>query len=226
MTDPRSTTMAVGPLPPTIQIDDFLSAADHSALLAWALANRARFKPATVTDGTTHRTDDRTRIALKLADLGPLESRLREKLLSALPQIVDAIGGRLPDTPSLELELTAYGDGAFYGLHRDIPIGPARQTLGAEPGQDRLLSAVYYFHREPKAFSGGALRLYRWGADLDEAGPSDWRDIEPRQNSLAGFPSWAVHEVRVVACPSCQFEDSRFAINCWYCATLGSLSGA
>lgn len=212
----------VGPLPPTVQLDDFLSADDHSALLAWVLANRARFKPATVTDGATHRTDDRTRIALKLADLGPLEPRLRERLLAALPRIVAAIGGQLPATPSLELELTAYGDGAFYGAHRDIPIGPDRKTLGAKPGQDRLLSAVYYFHREPKAFSGGALRLYRWGAALDAPGPDDWRDIEPRQNSLAGFASWAIHEVRPVDCPSGAFEDNRFALNCWYCAAIGA----
>ena len=119
----------VGPLPPTVQLDDFLSPEDHSALLA---ANQARFKPATVTDGATHRTDDRTRIALKLADLGPTEPRLPEQLLAALRRIVAAIGGQLPATPSLELELTAYGDGAFYGAHRDIPIGPDRKTLGAK----------------------------------------------------------------------------------------------
>jgi SM-20-related protein len=29
------------------------------------------------------------------------------------------------------------------------------------------------------------------------------------------FPSWVLHEVRPVSCPSKRFVDSRFAINCW-----------
>lgn len=221
-TEQPTSAKVIGPLPPAIQIDDFLSPEDHATLLDWVLANRARFKPATVTDGVKHRADDATRLALKLADLGPIEQGLREKLLAAVPRIVGAIGGRLPETPSLELELTAYGDGAFYTMHRDIPIGPSRTPLGALPGEDRVVSAVYYFHREPKAFSGGELRLYRWGADLAAATPNDWRDLSPNQNSLACFASWAVHEVRTVHCPSGEFEDSRFALNCWYCTTLGS----
>ena len=221
-TESPSTDKIAGPLPPAIQFDHFLSAAEHAAVLDWVLSNRARFKPATVTYGATHRADDQTRVALKLADLGPMEPRLREKLLAAVPRIIAAIGGRLPDVPSLELELTAYGDGAFYRAHRDIQVGPARRSLGARPGEDRVLSAVYYFHREPKGFSGGELRLYRWGADIAAADPNDWRDILPTQNSLASFASWAVHEVRAVACPGGAFEDSRFALNCWYCADLGS----
>lgn len=211
---------SVGPMPPSVQIDDFLSETEHCSLLDWVLANRDRFTPATVTDGTNIHTDDHKRVALKLRDLGPLEMVLRSKLLGILPTIIDAVGGRLPDEPSLELELTAYGDGAFYVAHRDIPVGPDRTTLGAHPGEDRLLSAVYYFNRPPQRFSGGELRLYRFGTDAGSAGAGDWLDISPRDNSLAAFASWAIHEVRAVACPSGKFEDSRFALNCWYCAPL------
>lgn len=220
-TELPSTDTVIGPLPPSIQLDNFLSFEDHANLLDWVLTNRSRFKPATIIHGDTHRADDRTRIALRLADLGPMEQRLRTKLLAAAPQIVASIGGRLPDVPSLELELTSYGDGAFYRAHRDIQVGPNRRSLGARPGEDRVLSAVYYFHREPKAFSGGELRLYRWGASVASSDTDDWRDILPTDNSLACFASWAVHEVRAVACPSGAFEDSRFALNCWYCTDLG-----
>ena len=55
-----------------------------------------------------------------------------------------------------------------------------------------MVSGVYHFHREPKALSGGGLRLHRFGATLK-----------------------APHEVRPVACPSMAFADSRFSVNCW-----------
>lgn len=219
-TQPPSTETITGPLPPSIQLDDFLSVDEHAELLDWVLSNRARFEPATVVHGDTHHADDRTRIALRMGDVGPMKQCLREKLLAAVPRILGSIGGRLPDVPSLELELTAYGDGAFYRAHRDIQVGPARKSLGARPGEDRVLSAVYYFHRQPKGFSGGELRLFRWGASAGSTDPNDWRDIPPTDNSLACFATWAVHEVRAVTCPSGAFEDYRFALNCWYCANL------
>jgi Rps23 Pro-64 3,4-dihydroxylase Tpa1-like proline 4-hydroxylase len=72
-----------------------------------------------------------------------------------------------------------------------------------------VLSGVYYFHRRPRAFTGGELRLYAIGD------PDRFVDIEPTHNTLLVFPSWAPHEVRPVSCPTGQFMDSRFAINCW-----------
>ena len=88
----------------------------------------------------------------------------------------------------------------------DTYVGDARRA------SDRLLSAVYYFHAEPKAFSGGALRLYPFGAKKDE---DSFADVQPEQNTLLVFPSWAPHEVLPVSCPSGRFSDSRFAVNCW-----------
>jgi len=73
-----------------------------------------------------------------------------------------------PAPVSLELKLTAHGDGAYFRPHIDMSIGPDRQPLGATPGEDRLLSAVYYFYAEPKAFSGGQLRLYAFGRSEDQ----------------------------------------------------------
>ena len=106
--------------------------------------------------------------------------------------------------PKLELQLVAHHDGAFYKRHIDTQTASDRKNI-------RVLSGVYYFHAEPKPFSGGALRLYAIGGD----DATDFVDIEPQRNSLLVFPSWAPHEVRTVSCPSKQFSDSRFAINCW-----------
>lgn len=213
-----------GPLPPHGQFRDFLPAGDLKALLDWALANEDRFSPARTKDRTGHISSEapRERIALVLRDLGPLDGLLRERLLDILPQAMVAGGASGAEPSSLELELTAYGDGAFYAPHVDIPMGAGRQSLGAAPGEDRVLSAVSYFHQEPKGFSGGELRLHRFGSGPGDSGQAgiDHVDIEPHGNSLAVFPSWARHEVRPVACPSGRFADNRFALNCWYCRPL------
>lgn len=211
--------------PPSLHLHDFLPEDLRQALLDWVLASQARFKAATIVHASSDVLDLSVRSALKLRDLGSLKAALSARLLAALPQILGAIGGRTVAEASLEVELTAYGDGAFYRAHRDIEVGPERKPLGARPGEDRLLSSVYYFHNEPKAFSGGQLRLHRWGAKVGEAAAEDFLDIQPTQNSLVAFPSWATHEVRPVECPSGRFEDYRFALNCWYCAPLTQTAG-
>lgn len=208
-------------IPPHGQLRDFLPADEHGDLLVWVMANQHRFTPATIKrdPAKPSMVDETARIALRLRDLGPLETVLRERLLDALPAVMAAAGAQEPAPRSLELELTAYGDGAFYGPHLDLPIGPDRKPLGANPGEDRLISGVYYFHARPKQFEGGELHLYPFGPGDgdDEAGMS----IEPIDNSLAVFPSWARHAVRPVRCTSGNFADYRFALNCWYCRALG-----
>ena len=83
-----------------------------------------------------------------------------------------------------------------------FPIGPDRKPLGARKGEDRVISAVYYFHNLPKGFSGGRLRLFRFGSDPADHDDGDNIAIEPIDNSLLVFPSWAQHGVERVSCPS------------------------
>ena len=127
---------------------------------------------------------------------------------------------RGPPPSSLEFELNAYGDGGFFGRHIDISTGRDRVPLGAKPGEDRVITAVYYFHAEPKGFTGGALRLFRFGSDGGANGDS--AAYEPLQNSILAFPSWASHDVEPVSCASGRFADYRFALNCWFCRELGA----
>ena len=215
-----TTTASPPPMPPTTSLDGFLDAATHQALLEWTLANRERFAPATVYRPEGMRVDTSARDNLKLSDLGPLEGPVRERVLAALPKLADDLGCRFPPQVILELELTAYGDGAFYQAHTDTGLpGTADAARKVDP-EPRLLSAVYYFHRQPKGFDGGALRLFRWG-DGDPADPANHRDLEPADNRLVAFLSWARHEVRPVRCPSGRFEDYRFALNCWYRTPIG-----
>ena len=123
-----------------------------------------------------------------------------------VPSLISQLRVTPFDAPNLETELVAHGDGAFYKRHVDTQTPRHPEVNGI-----RVLSGVYYFHAEPKAFTGGELRLYALGGKSGE----NFVDIEPVNNSLLVFPAWAPHEVRPVSCPSKRFIDSRFAINCW-----------
>jgi len=204
------------PLPPCHQYLDFLDPNEHRSLLDWTVANRERFIPARIAG---HILDPERRIAERLNDLGPHRPVLERRLRDNLADILRRTGSRPFEVEFVELEVAAHGDGAFFAGHTDIPIGAGRKPLGGDlsGNQDRLVSAVYYFHGEPKRFTGGNLRLYRLG-DYDASG--DFIEFEPLQNSLVVFPSWVRHEGLRVSCPGCTFEDYRFAVNAWLCRTL------
>jgi len=213
------------PFPPYVQLCNFLPVDDHRGLVDWVLTAARRFKPAAVRSrqaGAKNRVDTSFRVALINTDLGPLRPAIEGRLQNSLSDIMRGTGYRGEEPRSLELELAAHGDGAHFNAHSDLPIGEGRGPLGAAPGEDRVISAVLYFYDEPKGFSGGCLRLFRFGAasEADRAQPENFVDIEPLQNSLVAFPSWATHEVRHVSCPSKRFEHYRFALNCWYCRRL------
>ena len=191
-------------VPPYLVLQNFLDETTAAALLNFALAQEQIFEPTKV----GRLADGATKLAIRHShgtrELGPFSPILRDKLRAVVPDIVARFHATPAPRPRFELELVAHGDGAFYKRHIDT------QTA-SEHGHIRVLSGVFYFHAMPKAFTGGALRLYAIG---DPAGQT-FVDIEPAHNTLLVFPSWAPHEVMPVSCPSRRFADSRFAINCW-----------
>jgi len=199
----------------------FLDSADHRRVLDWTLAHRGRFKPASLVGDLV---DPTQRISETLRDLGSIEALLERRFMEVLPVLLKDCGTRPFEVDKIELELAAHGDGAHFVAHSDTVTGESRRRA-REAGRtqhDRILSAVYYFYREPKGFSGGELRLHPLGSFGGEGGHVD---IEPLQNSVVAFPSWTRHEVRTVRCPSGAFEDSRFAVNCWFCRTMDDNGG-
>ena len=152
-------------MPPHGVIDRFLADDDRKALLAWAIRQETQFRPAKVfygEGGRKNRVNRKSRIALKYGGVGPFESLIREQLFANLNQIATLAGYKGPEPSSIEFELNAYGDGAHFAPHIDIPVGRNRRRTGKREGEDRFISAVYYFFNEPRAFSGGALLLYRF----------------------------------------------------------------
>jgi SM-20-related protein len=42
-----------------------------------------------------------------------------------------------------------------------------------------------------------------------------YTDVEPHNNSILFFPSYVLHEVLPIRCPSGAFADGRFTLNGW-----------
>jgi predicted 2-oxoglutarate/Fe(II)-dependent dioxygenase YbiX len=210
MSDSQSGSVeAVGPakarsfMPPSMVLRDFLDEATVTGLLDHALAREADFAPTRTGQGEKGGVKSLIRVSMGTRDLGPFRTILKAKILSLVPDWVTKLHVTTVESPKLETELVAHNEGAFYRRHIDTQTSSDRNYL-------RVLSGVYYFHAEPKAFTGGALRLYAIGAEN-----APFVDIEPKRNTLLVFPSWAPHEVMAIGCPSGRFIDSRFAINCW-----------
>jgi len=190
-------------MPPYLVLRDFLDETTVAGLLDYAVSRQADFLPTRL---NSKKVNPSYRVSAGLRELGDYRPHLENKILGLLPDLI----ARLQVTPfeacGVETELVAHGDGAFYKRHVDTQTAKYEKT-----DRLRVLSGVYYFNAEPKAFAGGALRLHAIGGKPGE----NFVDVEPRNNSLLVFPSWAPHEVMPVSCPSQRFIDSRFAINCW-----------
>ncbi len=189
---------------PHLKIHNFLPADAHAALFQWTLANEARFTASGV--GAEGKVDHAVRRSQTLSDLGPSHTVVEDAVRNGYREWVQALRSSMFEVGDVELQLAAHNDGAHFQRHVDTQVhAPSGTSI-------RALSAVYYFFREPKAFFGGALRLFPFGAGQHE---QTCEAVEPEQNTLVVFPAWAMHEVATVRCPSQQFADSRFAVNCW-----------
>lgn len=197
--------MEVPRIPRFLQLADFFPADTGVRLLDFAIANESRFEAARFGQGRA--VDASIRNSRRLPDIGPLQEAFEQRIREMAPEFLKRLGLAAFTPDAVETELVAHGDGAFYASHID--------TADADPLRyrtRRLLSLVYYFHSKPKAFSGGALRIFAFGADAND---SSFVDVLPEHNTLVVFPSWILHEVRPVVCPVGRFQDSRFAVNVW-----------
>ncbi|MGI4853819.1 MAG: 2OG-Fe(II) oxygenase [Janthinobacterium lividum] len=189
---------------PHLNLPSFLPAAEHAALLAWTLHNQARFEAAGV--GALGEVNTAVRKSHILQDLGALRAAFECEIRANYKIWTRVLGVSAFQVSRLELQLAAHNDGGHFSRHIDTEVH-------ASSGESvRALSAVYYFYREPRRFSGGELLLFPFAPKLDE---TTCTTIAPEQNTLIVFPAWATHEVATVQCASRQFADSRFSVNCW-----------
>lgn len=189
---------------PYVTIPQAMGEAFADRLLAFASDRREAAAPGRVgdTDDPAGRVDSTVRDALVIPDLGRLGAQLEAGVDARLPDVRSRLGIEPFDPAGTEVSMVAYGDGMFYAKHIDTRLKP-------RPGQaTRRITFVYYFHREPKSFTGGALRLY-------DVRHRECVDLEPQRDAFVAFPSWMYHEVLPVSCPGRPFADGRFAVNVW-----------
>lgn len=193
-----------------VRFENVLEPAEVAILLERTCAARDRFERATVIQG-----DPSVRQAEVLYDITPVTSDFELSLEACMP-LVQRLFPELGETWTTELQLTAHGDGGYFGLHTD---SGSPETAG------RTLSFVYYFTQEPVQFSGGELVLY--DSPLGRPGcisPSR-QVVLPQCNSMVFFRSSTWHEVCPVASPSEAFEHRRLTINGWLSASSPNQSG-
>jgi len=195
---------------PVMILDDFVGEAAVQRLLEFAIAHEAGFRPSRVALGHEGFIDESHRVSKVNPDVDPVMPLIEPMIRKAVAAAIPKLGLVNVDTYFLEPEIAWSGDGAFFKMHAD--------TL-RHRANPRVLTMVHYFHKEPKAFAGGQLRLFGLGAEPDSC---DYEEIEPRLDRAVFFPSWFPHEVLPVHCNSASFADGRFALNCWVHRTSGS----
>jgi hypothetical protein len=192
-----------------VVLHEFLAPAELDDLMAYVLRRNHDFRISEVVApgadyGTANFDHRRSRV---LMDLGEFSSIIATRIRSCLPQLVHRLGHAAFSIANIEAQITASNHGDFFRWHNDNLNGPAAS---------RKITFVYFFHREPKAFGGGELRLYDSHWEHGSYAPdSDYYTVVPRQNEVVFFDSSLAHEITLVQCAQGRFEDSRFTINGW-----------
>lgn len=191
---------------------DFLTKRELRGLTKYAFSHEEDFTPSTVIpDGVPDASSDPSyRKSRVLYDLGDFGTLIQDRLLAILPEVLRVFNREAFPISHIDTQITASNDGDFFKVHRDnSSIEPLDIPL-------RELTYVHYFYSEPKAFSGGQLRIY-YSEDGEVQGSENRRTktIMPRQNTLVLFPSSYDHEVVPVKCSSRKFANSRFTVNGW-----------
>lgn len=197
------------PSTPVVILDEFLVAEEWRALLEYTFRRTPDFqKTHVIGAGGSNHLDYQTRRSLVLFDVGPFAQVFSERLTTFLPHVLTRL--RQPPFPvsHIEIQLTGTGNGEFFRRHTDN---------GSPDVASREVTFVYFFHREPRPFSGGELRIYDTVTDNGSAHPAGpHRVVYPMQNQAVFFPSGCLHEILPVGCPSGEFCDRRFTVNGWF----------
>jgi len=200
-----------------VVLDEFLAPAELANLTRFVLEHEADFTASTVVSpraqegevngeisGVINYDHRRSRV---LMDLAQHQDVMLDRIKSVLPLVLDQLGMEEFAIADAEAQVTASNDGDFFHFHSDN---------GSERVASRHLTFVYFFHREPRQFEGGELRIHdsrlQDGVYVSEG---SYQTIVPQQNQIVFFPCELLHEITPVNCASQLFADSRFTLNGW-----------
>lgn len=185
-----------------VQLDHFLTEKEQRRLLEFVMKQEKNFVSTSTSTG-----DLEYRKSVVLHSFPEFADLISRRIRSVLPDVFTKVEMTLFPISQIEAQLTGHNDGNYYKIHNDN---------GSPDTASREFTYVYYFYREPKAFTGGELRIYDSKIENNYYVQADtYRTIEPRNNSIVFFRSRYLHEVLPIACPSRKFADSRFTINGW-----------
>ena len=210
----RTDPIAVADIPKTLRgdcaiLDGFLSPAEFAALLQYTLEQESAFRISEViqpgtSDGMIDYEQRRSRV---LMELGEFRNLVVERIQACLPGALIKLECETFPVTNIEAQITASNDGDYFRCHSDN---------SQEESCEREITFVYFFHREPKKFRGGELRIYdSCRKDGVFIAMENYRSIAPRQNQIVFFTSSLMHEITPVQCGSRAFADSRFTVNGW-----------
>ncbi|MGD1703328.1 2OG-Fe(II) oxygenase [Dapis sp. BLCC M229] len=183
-------------------IENLFTNLETQQLLNYIWQRKSDFVPT-----TTSTKAENYRRSLVLHSFPKFRELIVKRIKEIFPDVLNKLSIPAFSIAEIESQLTAHNDNNFYKIHNDN---------GSPDTATRVLTYVYYFYREPKAFTGGDLIIYDsqiQGKHYVKA--ETFKTIEPTNNSIVFFLSRYMHEVLPVACPSQAFADSRFTINGW-----------
>jgi SM-20-related protein len=192
-----------------VVLDEFLAPQELNELVEFTLQHQAEFQSSEVISpsgepGVVDYSHRRSRV---LMDLGRHEEIILERIRRVLPRVLNQLGVEEFQVRHVETQITASNDGDFFGEHRD----DAQEMIAS-----RRVTFVYFFHREPRQFEGGELRLHDCRLHGEQqVKTGGYQSIVPRQNQIVFFPCSLLHEITPVDCASRAFADSRFTLNGW-----------
>jgi SM-20-related protein len=194
-----------------VVLDEFLAPQELEELTRFTLSHEADFHTSEVISpteehGIVNYEHRRSRV---LMDLGKHEHVILDRIKRALPQVLEQLGMEEFGIEDMEAQITASNNGDFFHFHSDNSSQKVRS---------RHLTFVYFFHRDPRHFDGGELRIH--DARLEDGvyvSEGSYQTIVPQQNQIVFFPCELMHEITPVECPSQLFSDSRFTLNGWLC---------
>jgi Rps23 Pro-64 3,4-dihydroxylase Tpa1-like proline 4-hydroxylase len=192
-----------------VVLDEFLAPQELEELTGYVLHHESDFQASEVISpavdaGVIDYEHRRSRV---LMDIGKHEGVIVERIKSALPLVLERLGMEEFPIASVESQITASNDGDFFREHPDD---------GQEEVASRHLTFVYFFHREPRQFEGGELRIHDARLQGEYyVSTGNYQTIVPQQNQIVFFPCSLLHEITPVRCSSRAFTDSRFTLNGW-----------
>ena len=190
-------------------LDEFLSPLELDNLTHFTLASEACFRASEVISPTVEQgiVNYEHRRSAVLMDVGEYQQLMLSRIKGVLPQVLRRLGMEDFDVSRIEAQITASNNGDYFHFHSDN---------GSDQVSSRYLTFVYFFHREPKQFEGGELRIHDAHFENGEyVSAGSYETIVPQQNQIVFFPCQLMHEITSVSCPSRQFSDSRFTLNGW-----------